>query len=58
MKAHEQAKAYGLKRLNQLTEYTEAKAETLRRYHREKPKLFKALCLGVKAIIDSGGGEP
>ncbi len=53
MKAHEQAKAYGLKNLKQITEYTGKKPATLRRWHREEFRLFKAVCLGVVAIIDS-----
>lgn len=57
MKAHEQAKAYGLKQLNQVTDHTEIKGETFRRWHRDKPRLFKVVCLGVVAIIDSEVGK-
>jgi len=44
------AKGYGLKTLTEITNITGTPVRTLWDWHREKPKLFKAVCLGCIAM--------
>lgn len=45
MKASEQAKTYGARSLISVSEFSGYNLDTLRRYHKTKPKRFKALCV-------------
>jgi len=52
MSPSRQAKAAGLKNLAVVQELTGQSAQTLGNWCRNKPKLFKAVLLGCKALVD------
>ena len=50
MKPSEQAKAAGLKDLNQVAKQTGQSAQTLINWHRNKPELFATIIAGCVAL--------
>lgn len=41
------AKHYGCKSLKEVADLTDQSVQTLINWHRDKPKLFKAVCIGA-----------
>lgn len=50
MKPHEQAKAAGLKNLNELAELTGESIQTLNNWSKNKPKFFELVIAGAVSI--------
>ena len=52
-----QAKAIGLKSLEQVSRVTGIATSTIKDWHRNKPELFKTVLYGVKARLCEQEGE-
>lgn len=50
MTASEAAKYFGCKSLAQIARQTKQSAQTLTNWHKHKPELFIAVCVGVAAL--------
>ena len=57
MTAKEQAKAAGLKGLAHMERLTGEPAEKLRRWHKDRPKLFEIVLFGCQKYLDKVKGE-
>ena len=53
MTPSQQAKAYGLTTLVQAARHAHISADTLRRWHKTKPKLFEVVCRYCAGIAES-----
>ena len=58
MKPSEQAKAAGLKDLNEVSRLTEVKVGTLINWHKNKPRLFKVVLKGCMVMKVMQGDKP
>ena len=56
MKPSEQCKEVGLSSLNQLAEITGESVQTLNNWHKNKPKLFKAVLAGAVVLSPDRAG--
>lgn len=50
MTPSQQAKYYGLKSLKEVADLTDQSVQTLINWHRSKPKLFTAVCIGANQM--------
>ena len=57
MKAHQEAKAAGMKSLAHMAELTGEPAEKLRRWHRDRPRLFSIVLFGCQKVLENNKGN-
>ena len=54
MSASKEAKKLGVKNLTEVAEMTDQSLQTLRNWHRNKPKLFRVVIAGCVATKEAG----
>ena len=57
MTASQDVKAAGLKSLAQMSELTGERTDKLRRWHKDRPKLFNIVLFGCQKYLDKVKGE-